>query len=44
MIAIQKCQKDRCIVITLDGHTSLMSEEEQKYFVDWMKKNKKELL
>jgi hypothetical protein len=44
MIALQKCKKDGCIVVTLDGHTSLMSEEEQKYFIGWIKKEKPELM
>jgi len=45
MIAIQKCIKNEgCIMLTLDGHISLMTEEDQKYFIDWVKRNKKELM
>jgi len=45
MICIDKCVKDpTCIIVTLDGHMSLMSEEEQKYFINWMKKEKPELM
>ncbi len=44
MIELQKCVKNNCVIITLDGHVSLMTEEEQKFFVDWIKKEKPELL
>lgn len=45
MIEITKCIKnDGCILVNIDGHISLMSEEDQKYFIDWVKKNRKELI
>lgn len=44
MIEITKCIKNDGIMISLDSHVSLMSEEEQKYFIEWMKKNKPELM
>jgi hypothetical protein len=45
MIELEKCVKDNgCIIIILDGHVSLMREEDQKYFIGWMKKNKPELI
>ena len=45
MIRIDKCVKDpSCIVLSLDGFVSIMVEEDQKYFIDWMKKEKKELI
>jgi hypothetical protein len=45
MIELQKCIKNEgCIMITLDGHVSLMTEEEQKHFIDWIKKNKTEMI
>lgn len=41
MIEITKCIKnDGCILVNIDGHISLMSEEDQKYFIDWIKKEK----
>jgi hypothetical protein len=34
MIELQKCIKNEgCIMITLDCHVSLMTEEEQKHFI-----------
>jgi hypothetical protein len=45
MIRIDKCVKTPdCIVITLGNHLSLMTEEDQIYFIGWMKENKPELL
>jgi len=45
MIELQKCIKNEgCVMLTIDGHISLMTEEDQKYFVDWIKKHKKELM
>lgn len=45
MIRIDKCVKDpTCIMFTLDGFVSLVTEEDQKYFIDWMKENKPELM
>jgi hypothetical protein len=44
MIEITKCVRNDCIMINLDNHVSLMREEEQKYFITWMKKNKPELI
>ncbi len=32
------------IILNLDNHISVMSEEEQKYFINWMKKEKPELM
>jgi hypothetical protein len=44
MIEITKCVNKGCIMINLDCHVSLMTEEEQKYFIGWMKKEKPELM
>jgi hypothetical protein len=45
MIEITKCIKnDGCILVNIDGHISLMSEEDQKYFIDWIKKEKPEMM
>jgi len=44
MIRLDKCAKDNtCVVLTLEGFVSLVTEEDQKYFIDWMKENKPEL-
>jgi hypothetical protein len=45
MIRIDKCVKTPdCIVITHDCHLSVMTEEDQIYFINWMKKEKSELM
>jgi hypothetical protein len=45
MIRIDKCVKDpTCIVVGLDGFMSIMSEEDQIYFINWMRKEKPELV
>jgi len=44
MIEITKCVNKECIILNLDCRVSLMTEEEQKYFIRWMKKNKPELM
>ena len=44
MIRIDKCVKDpTCVMLTLNGFVSLMTEEDQKIFLDWRKANKPEL-
>lgn len=44
MIELQKCIKNKeCVMLTLDGHISIVTEEDQKYFVDWIKKEKPEM-
>lgn len=45
MIRLDKCKKDpTCVMLTLNGFVSLMTEEDQKIFLDWMKENKPELI
>ena len=45
MICIDKCVKDpTCVVISFNGFMSIMTEEDQIYFIDWMKKEKPELV
>jgi hypothetical protein len=45
MIVIERCVNNKgCVMITLNGHVSPMTEEEQTYFINWMRKNKPELL
>jgi hypothetical protein len=42
---ITKCVHNKgFIILNLDNHISVMSEEEQKYFINWMKKEKPELM
>ena len=43
MIDIQKCSKSDCIMVSLSNHVSLVTIEEQKYFIEWMRKEKPEL-
>jgi hypothetical protein len=41
MIRIDKCVKDpTCVVVSFDGFMNIMTEEDQIYFINWMKKEK----
>ena len=45
MIRLDKCVKDpTCIVVSFDGFMSIMTEEDQIFFIDWMKKEKPDLI
>jgi hypothetical protein len=45
MIRLDKCSSDpTCVAITLPGFVSILTEEDQKYFIEWMKKEKPELV
>lgn len=45
MIRLDKCANSPgCVAITLPGFVSILTEEDQKYFIDWMKKEKPELM
>ena len=45
MIRIDKCVKDpTCIMLTLEGFVTIVTEEDQKIFIDWFKKEKPELI
>lgn len=45
MIRIDKCVKNpTCIMLTLDGFVGLVTEEDQKFFIDWLKEHKPELI
>jgi hypothetical protein len=45
MIRLDKCTNSPdCVAITLPGFVTIMTEEDQKYFINWMKKEKPELM
>jgi hypothetical protein len=45
MIRLDKCTNSPgCVAITLPGFVTILTEEDQKYFIDWMKKEKPELM
>ena len=45
MIRLDKCSGDpTCAALTLPGFVSIITEEDQKYFVNWIKENKPELM
>ena len=41
---ITRCAKRDCILVHLGNHLSVMTKEDQVYFINWMKENKPELL